>query len=261
MLFLVPTRCSIAQAICPYKSTCRLLYSLHSMETNERLVIFTIIICSCFTYEKTEIQQVTCHRSRRRQGTDFVNQDLLISNSAVFSLHLCMLSHFSCVWLCVILKTIVAHHVSLSMGFSRKEYWSALLFPPPRDLPNPGIEPTSHYICCCLLFSCSVMSDSLGLHGLQYARPPCPSPTPRVCSNSCPLTQWCHPTISSSVIPFSSCLPSFPASRSFPISQLFTSDDQSIGASALASVLPFHLDVHNSKTFTVLVSRSFFPFL
>ena len=68
-------------------------------------------------------------------------------------------------------------------------------------------------------FSHSVVSDSLWPHGLQHSRPPCPLPTPRACSNSCPLSQWCHPTISSSVIPFSSCPQSFPASGSFPISQ------------------------------------------
>ena len=70
-------------------------------------------------------------------------------------------------------------------------------------------------------FSCSVMSDSLRLHGLQHARPTCPSPTPGVYPNSCPLSWWCHPTISSSVVPFSSCLQSFLASESFPMSQLF----------------------------------------
>ena len=74
-----------------------------------------------------------------------------------------------------------------------------------------------------LLFGCSVMSDSLRPHGLRHTRPPCPSLSPRVCSNLCPLSQWCHPTISSFVIPFSSCLLSFPASRSFPLSRLFTS--------------------------------------
>ena len=71
-------------------------------------------------------------------------------------------------------------------------------------------------------FSCAVMSDSLQSHGLQHARPPCPSPTPGVYSNSCPLSQWCHPTISSSVVPFSSRLQSFPASESFQMSQFFT---------------------------------------
>ena len=88
-------------------------------------------------------------------------------------------------------------------------------------------------------FSCSIVSNSLRPHGLQHARLPCPSPTPRACSNSCPSNQWCHPTISSSVIPFSSCLWSVPASGSFQMSQLFASGGQSIGASA--SVLPMNI--------------------
>ena len=86
----------------------------------------------------------------------------------------------------------------------------------------------------------SVVSNSLRPHGLQHARPPCPSPTPRVYPNSRPLSQWCHPTISSSVIPFSSCLQSFPESGSFPMSQLFASDGQSIGVSTSTSVLPMN---------------------
>ena len=89
-------------------------------------------------------------------------------------------------------------------------------------------------------FSCSVMSDSLQAHELQHARPPCPSPTPRVHPNSCPLSQWWHPAISSSVVPFSSCPQSLPASRSFPVSQPFTWGGQRIGVSALASVLPMN---------------------
>ena len=87
-------------------------------------------------------------------------------------------------------------------------------------------------------FSCSVMSYSLGPHELQHARPSCPSPTSRVHSNSHPLSQWCHPAISSSVVPFSSCPQSLPASECFPMSQLFASGAQSNGALALASVLP-----------------------
>ena len=89
-------------------------------------------------------------------------------------------------------------------------------------------------------FSCSVMSDSLWPHELQHTRPPCPSPTPRVHSNSnsCPLSRWCHPAISSSVIPLSSCPQSLPASGSFPMSQLFAWGGQSTGVSALASFLP-----------------------
>ena len=92
-------------------------------------------------------------------------------------------------------------------------------------------------------FSHWVTSDSLWPNGLQHTRLPCPSPTPRACSNSCPLSWWCHPTISSSVVPFSSCLRSFPASGSFPMSQLFASGGQNIGASASASasVLPMNI--------------------
>ena len=87
-------------------------------------------------------------------------------------------------------------------------------------------------------FSCLVVSDSLWPHGVWHSRPPCPSPTPGVYSNSCPLSQQYHPTISSSVIPFSSLLQSFPASGSFQMSQFFTSGGQSIGVSASTSVLP-----------------------
>ena len=90
-----------------------------------------------------------------------------------------------------------------------------------------------------LLFSRSVVSDSLWPPGLQHTRLPCPSPSPRACSNSSPLSQWCHPTISSSVVPFSSCLQTFPTSGSFLMSQLFTSGGQSIGTSA--SVLPMNI--------------------
>ena len=87
----------------------------------------------------------------------------------------------------------------------------------------------------------SIVSNSLWSHGLQHTRPPCPSPTLGIYSNSCPLSQWCHPTISSSFIPFSSHLQSFPASGSFPMSQFFTLGGQSIGVSALSSVLPVNI--------------------
>ena len=87
----------------------------------------------------------------------------------------------------------------------------------------------------------SVIHDSWLPHGLQHARLPCRSPTSRAYSNSCPSSQWCHPTISSSVIPFSSCLQSFPAPGSFPMSQFFASGGQSIGVSASASVLPMNI--------------------
>ena len=153
------------------------------------------------------------------------------------------------------------------MGFSRQEYWSGLPFPP-GDLPDSGIEPLSSALAggffiteppgkpgyslvnkakwACghgasrigkvgrahqfssVHFSCSAAPDSLRPHERQHARPPCPSPTPRAYPNSCPLSWWCHPTISSSVIPFSSCPQSFPASESFQMSQFFASGGQSI---------------------------------
>ena len=114
------------------------------------------------------------------------------------------------------------------------------------------LSPGEHPMCtckecvfCCVQtecqFSYSVMFNSLQLHQLQHARLPCPLLTPRACSNPCPSSQWCHPTISSSVIPFSSHLQSFPASGSFPMSWLLTSGGLSTGASASASVLPMNI--------------------
>ena len=100
--------------------------------------------------------------------------------------------------------------------------------------PNWNFVPTQ--------FSHSVVSNSLRPHGLQHTRPPCPSPTPGVYSNSCPLSQWCYPIISSSVVPFSSCLQSFPTLGSFRMSQFFASGGQSIGVSASASVLPMNIE-------------------
>ena len=94
---------------------------------------------------------------------------------------------------------------------------------------------------CSIQFSHSVVSDSLWPHGLQHSKLPRPSPTPRAYSNSCPLSQWCHPTTSSSVVSFSSRLQSFPASGSFQMSQFFTSGGQRIGASASTSVLPMNI--------------------
>ena len=148
----------------------------------------------------------------------------------------------------------VAHQAPQSMGFSRQEYWSGLPCPPPGDLPDPGIEPvslrsselagglfTTNAIWekqVSVQFSRSVTSDSLRPHELQHTRPPCPSPTPGDHSNSRPSSQWCHPAISSSVIPFSSCPQSLPASESFPMTQLFAWGGQSTGASALASFPP-----------------------
>ena len=110
-----------------------------------------------------------------------------------------------------------------------------LLLNLPHEDKSPSKSPTRAF-----QFSRSVMSNSLRLHELQHARPPCPSPTPGVHSNSCPLSRWCHATISPSVVPFSSCLQSFPASESFQMSQLFTWGGQSIGVSASTSVLPMN---------------------
>ena len=110
----------------------------------------------------------------------------------------------------------VAHQSPLSIAFSRQEYWSGISSVP---------------------FSHSVMSDSLRPHEPQHARPPRPSPTPRVHPNPCSSSRWCHPTISSSVVPLSSCLQSIPASGSFQMSQFFPSGGQTIGVSASTSVL------------------------
>ena len=98
-----------------------------------------------------------------------------------------------------------------------------------------------------------IVSDSLQPHALQHVRLPCPSPTPGDCSNSCPSSQWCHPTISS-VVPFSSCPQSFPASVSFQMSQLFTSGGQSIGVSASSSVLPMNIQDWFPLEWTGLIS-------
>ena len=103
-------------------------------------------------------------------------------------------------------------------------------------------------------FSRSVVSDSLRPHEPQDARPPCPSPTPRVYSNSWPLSWWCHPAISSSVIPFSSCPQSLPASVSFPMSQLFVWDGQGIGVSASVSVLPMNTQDWSPSGWTGCIS-------
>ena len=103
-------------------------------------------------------------------------------------------------------------------------------------------------------FSCSVMSDSWWPHELQHSRPPCPTPTPGACSNSCPLNQWCHSTISSSVIPFSCLLQSFPASEYFQMNQFFTSGGQSIGVSVSTSILPMNIQVWFPLTWTDWIS-------
>ena len=106
-------------------------------------------------------------------------------------------------------------------------------------------------------FNRSVMSDSLRLHESQHARPPCPSPTPGVHSDSHPSNQWCHVAISSSVVPFSSCPQPLPASESFPTSQLFTWHGQSTGVSALASVLPKNTQDWSPSEWTGWISLQF----
>ena len=116
-------------------------------------------------------------------------------------------------------------------------YWNE----PPAEPFVSSSDEVIHIQFSSVQFSCSVVSDTLWPHELQHARPPCPSPTPRIYPNSCPLSRWCHPTISSSVVPFFSCLQSFPASGSFLMSQFFTSSGQSIRVLASASVLPMNI--------------------
>ena len=129
--------------------------------------------------------------------------------------------------------------------------WSPVWFPTVTSICSVGLWffpfcsiwlllPDLTYLSSSVQFSRSVVSNSMQPHGLQHARPPCPSETPGVYSNSCPLSQWCHPTISSSVVPFSSHLQSFPALGVFPVSQLFASGGQSIRVSASTSVLPMN---------------------
>ena len=117
------------------------------------------------------------------------------------------------------------------------------------------------FMCCImrnhLQFSLSVMSDSLWPHEPQHTRPPCPSTTPGVHQNPCPLSWWCHPTISSSVVPFSSCPQSFRASGSFQMSQFFASGDQSIGVSASTSVLPMNTQDWSPLGWTGWISLQF----
>ena len=126
---------------------------------------------------------------------------------------------------------------------------SNLLFAVVLEVWGSGPSPSTN-----VQFSGSVVSDSLQPRGLQHTRPPCPSPTPRVYSNSCPLSRWCHPTIASSVIPFSSCPQSFPASGSFQMSQFFASSGQSTGVSASTSVLPMNTQDWSPLGWTDLIS-------
>ena len=158
MLILVPTRCSIAQAICPYTSTCRLLHSWHSMETNERLVILTIILCSYFTYEKTEIQQVTCHRSHRRQGTDFVNQNLLTPNSCfITSVH--AKSFQLCLTLCGPMDCRSSQCFSVH-GILQASILECIAISPSKRSSQPRTN-FSSVVCCSVPQSCLILWDCM----------------------------------------------------------------------------------------------------
>ena len=183
-----------------------------------------------------------------------------------------MLSRFSCVQFFATPWT-VGYQGSLSMAFSRQEKWSGLPHPPPRNRSNSGIKPESlmspalaQWVLLPLVspgkpingsvqFSSVTQScPTLRPNRLQHPRPPCPSPTPGVYSDSCSLSRWWHTTISSSVIPFSSHLQSFPASGSFPMSQFFTSVGQSIEVSASAWVLPMNIQDWFPLGWTVWIS-------
>ena len=185
----------------------------------------------------------------------------------------------------------VACQALLSIGLYRQECWGGMTFPSPGYLPSSGTEPSLLCLlhwqsdsfcpysdplsqlpspvplpihqpppCSLCLYFCFVSVQSLShvqLFATSWTAPcqaPCPSPTPRVYPNSCPLSQWCHPAISSSVVPFSSYLQSFPASGSFPMSQFFTSHGQSIGASASASFLPINIQDWFPLRLTDLIS-------
>ena len=130
---------------------------------------------------------------------------------------------------------ILRYYLNTVTNFQCAAWWISKNVYTWQPVMNQGLLLVAH---SSVQFSRSVMSNSSWPHGLQHARLPCPSPSPRVYSNSCPLSRWCHPIISSSVVPFSSRLQSFPASGSFPMSQLFASGGQRIGVSASASVLP-----------------------
>ena len=158
----------------------------------------------------------------------------------------------------------VAFQAPLSIGFPRQEYWNGLPFPsdPGMELTSPALtggfftteRPGKWSYTWVQFTSVAQVSNSLRPHEPQHARSPCPSPTPGVHPNSCPLSRWCHPTISSSIVPFSSCLQSFPASGSFPMSQYFTSGGQSIRVSASASVLPVNIQDWFPLGLTELIS-------
>ena len=198
-----------------------------------------------------------------RVGHDWATELILILIMAI-------VRSLSCIWLSVTPWTIALRLLS-PLGFPGKSIgasasasilpmniqgWFALrlavVASSPLNWQNKEIcvYTIKSYQFSSLQFSHSVVSDSSRPHESQHARPPCPSPTPRAYSNSCPSSWWCHPAISSSVVPFSSCPQSLPASGCFLISQFFTWSSQSIGVSALSSVLPMNIYVSINISFT-----------
>ena len=163
-----------------------------------------------------------------------------------------------CVWctcaLCLFKKICswaVPHGVQNPSSLTRDQTW----VPPVLEVQSSQESPYPFNISS-VQFSRSVMSKSLLPQGLQHTRLPCPSPTPGAYSNLCPSSRWCHPTISSSVVPFSSCLQSFPVSGSFPMSQFFASGGQRIGVSASTSVLPINIQEWFPLGWTDLILQS-----
>ena len=159
-------------------------------------------------------------------------------------------------WLTTLLLIFIFSQICFSFGFHVTKYWLPIAFRKGNQSNYQFMAPVKHYyvlwfhscihifihsVISVSQFSHSVVSNSLSSHGLQHTRAPCPLANLGVYSNSCPLSWWCHPTISSSIIPFSSCPQAFPASGSFPMSQFFASGGQSIGVSASASVLPMNI--------------------
>ena len=178
------------------------------VDTTERLSLFTSPI-----YRHTDRQAHASSWLSPMPPTDFVLMPYSLWLNVIY-------------WVCLFSATAKCRNIK---DLIICDYKDSLI-----NCCNWGIDQNQNSV----QFSCSVVSNSLRPHGLQHATPPCPSPTPRVHSDSCPLTRWCHPTISSSMVPFSPRLQSFPASGSFQMSQFFASGCQSIGVSASASVLP-----------------------
>ena len=190
---------------------------------------------------------ISCVSCIGRQGLDYwATREVKSLTIGDFLFHLLKKLRYSC-WqicgsFCCITEWIcyMFTYISSLLGLPL----TPSLVPPLWVITEHWAEPlvqNSSFLLSSVQFNRLVVSDSLRPHGPQHPRPPCPSPTPGVYSNSCPLSQWCHPTISSSVVPFSSCPQSFPASGSFLMSQLFTSGGQRIGVSASTSVFPMNI--------------------